>query len=189
MNNDSFAQLADRALRAFSSCDRKSLNWRAAKDTWSIGECLDHIRKTNNAYRPGLEALLQSDHAPAFWEKHSPFTDAIGNNMVVQLGPVVTRKYKAPRLFLPSKSPLSADTVRETAEHLILFDGLFHELEAKGALDKVVRSPVSPLITLRTGVLLRSLIGHSARHLAQAEKITSDERFKKEQASLAERLF
>src|SRR5262245_31798388 len=35
------------------------LNWRADPSTWSIGQCLDHLRVANEVYAPPIAAALQ----------------------------------------------------------------------------------------------------------------------------------
>ncbi|MFM2136170.1 MAG: hypothetical protein RL021_1570 [Bacteroidota bacterium] len=168
MATPTFNELSRQLIDTFDAIDEVTLNSITVTGKWSIGQCIDHIRRTNAAYIPALESLLKPDHKPNFWERNSPFTDSIGKSMILQLGTAVNRRYKAPRLFQPSVRGITKEIVVATAEQLIRFEGIFRELEERNALSKVVRSPVSPLITIRAGDLLESLKGHTARHLAQA---------------------
>lgn len=189
MDTIDFAALSQKTLDEFSALDDLQLNWKPAPGSWSIGQCLDHLLRTNRSYVSILEAVLKPGHTPSFWERHSPFTDSIGKSMIHQLGRDVNRRFKAPLLFQPSRNDLPGSIIQQAAEQFNRLAGLVRELDRQDAMEKVVRSPVSPLITIRAGALLRSMSGHADRHLEQAARVAAHADFPKEQAPLSGRSF
>ena len=67
---DSSPRWKPRLLAALDAADRRAqalagsltaaqLNWRADAASWSIGQCLDHLRVTNEVYVKAMEPALR----------------------------------------------------------------------------------------------------------------------------------
>jgi hypothetical protein len=165
-------------IEPFKSLSEAQLNHCPAPGAWSIAQCLQHILLSDEAYLPALERLLKKDHRPAFWEKYSPFTRSIGNSMISQLGTESNRRFKAPGLFLPTRQLIPAAVRDQILAHWERLDELCRRLEEAGAAEKVMRSPVAPLITLRVHDALLMFRAHTRRHLQQADKVLSSSEFR-----------
>ena len=48
----------ERAKELTSRLTDEQLNWRAAPDTWSIGQCLEHLCIANEKFLPPMSAAL-----------------------------------------------------------------------------------------------------------------------------------
>src|SRR5690349_14340846 len=48
-----------RAVAVAQGLDVKQLNWQPRADAWSIGQCLDHLRRGNEVYLPAIAAALE----------------------------------------------------------------------------------------------------------------------------------
>jgi len=175
----SFVHAYSGRITAFAQLTEDQLNWRTSESSWSIGQCLQHLLKTNEAYFPAIEKIMATGYRATFWEKNSPFTGTVGKSMIEQLGTRVIKRFKAPRLFLPSSRPISTSVVEEAVHHLNTFDTLIKRIEEHSAMNSVLRSPVSGLITIRVQDVLTSLFGHAGRHLEQAERIRNSSQFPK----------
>lgn len=162
---DPLIESAGQLLNKFSLED---LNRRKSSDHWSAAQCLRHIQLTNRSYFPGFERILSNEYRPSFWERSSPFTTSTGKNLVDQLGFPVLKKFKAPRFFQPERKIYTPEFPGEFIQHLHLLKTFFNRIDEAGAQDRIFRSPIANLITLRTGDVCTMLTGHTRRHLEQA---------------------
>lgn len=153
----------------FSGLSADKLNAGAGENTWSIAQCLQHIIKTNQSYFPALEQLAQGTFRASLWQKYSPFSASIGRNLPVELGAIVRKKYKAPRIFQPAQRDISPKIVEDVCENLHRLQRLADEIMTRGQWNTVISSPVSPLITFSAGSAITMLIGHTERHVQQAK--------------------
>ena len=48
----------------FCALSATQLNWKPHPESWSIGQCLDHLITTNNTYFPMLEQIAQGKRKP-----------------------------------------------------------------------------------------------------------------------------
>ena len=49
--------VASDAEEAFGVLTAEQLNWKPAENSWSVGQCFEHIIKTNNEFYPEFEKL------------------------------------------------------------------------------------------------------------------------------------
>ena len=159
-------QTIEKYFRELSTGD---LNAGGGQNTWSIAQCLQHIIKTNQSYFPALEQLAQGTYRATFWQKTSPFSSSIGRNLPVELGAVVHKKYKAPRIFQPVQRDISPKIVEDLLENLSRLEQLADQITSKGHWNTVISSPVSQLITFSAYNAVAMLIGHTERHIQQAK--------------------
>ena len=157
----------------FSDITPERLNKRPSNGGWSAAQCLQHILRTNEAYGPAFKNILAKDHKQEFWEKISPFTATTGRGLHVQIGHPVIRKFKAPLIFHPDREPATADFISELIIHFESFKESVSLIMASRAGRKVLRSPVSKLITLHADDTCKALVSHAHRHIEQARKALS----------------
>ncbi|MFM2208090.1 MAG: hypothetical protein RL213_2065 [Bacteroidota bacterium] len=165
-------------IEPYKALSEAQLNRCPAPGAWSIAQCLQHILLSDESYFPALERLLEKDHRSTFWEKHSPFTRSTGKSMILQLGTETTRRFKSPRLFLPTRQLIPSAIRDRILAHWERLDELCRKLEEAGAEEKVIRSPVAPLITLRVNDAIVLFQVHTRRHLQQADKVLHSSDFR-----------
>jgi hypothetical protein len=163
--------LKDRIDRQFSTLSAAELSEVSDADRWSVAQCLQHIIKTNQSYFPVLELVAQDTFRPNFWQRNSPFTKTIGRNLTSELGAVVRKKYKAPRIFMPVSRDIPVTVVQDLLDNVARLSALSIEITTKNRMNTVISSPVSALITFTVGDAISMLIGHSERHLMQAQSL------------------
>lgn len=148
-----------------------ALNWQPTPTSWSIGQCLDHLLRTNES---ALAAICQTvevnrdelrprsgEIRPAGW---------FSRWFVARIGPDSDSKFRAPQKIVPA-SRVAGDVAtrfRQTQNALERFVTEFGTADL-GALR--YPNPLIPVArwTVDTGLLI--LIRHNARHLQQADKV------------------
>lgn len=163
-------KMTEEVLNDFGNLSLEQLNRKSSDKNWSVGQCLDHLIKTNEQYLHKLNAVSSKDYKMSFWERINPLTDYTGQNLIRSLGEFVTKKYINPRLFAPSSGTIRHDIVMVFANHQEKLKILFREIEEGQHLQKVISSPVAPLITLRVKDVLVLIIEHEKRHIKQANR-------------------
>ena len=161
----------------FGNLNLIQLNWKLAPDQWSIGQCLDHIIVSNGKYLPILKAIKEGKQKPSFWERNNPLSNYTGKQMIKTLGKNVVKKYKSPRLFIPSESTISQNIISDFKNHQNEIIQLFLELEKEKYKQIVVTSPVASLITLKLHNMLELIIAHEERHINQALQVKNNNYF------------
>ncbi|HEX4953857.1 MAG TPA: DinB family protein [Thermoanaerobaculia bacterium] len=166
--------ILDNAARHLADeVDQRSLDWQPAGGKgWSIGQCLDHLVKTNEVYGGAILAALQEarhqGRAPA---GAAPFRPGFFARWFLgQIEPPPKRKLSASRLAKPgSAQPKDGLVAAYLAGHERLRRGL---AEARGLDLNALRfkNPFAPLPwTVATGLTL--IVAHDHRHLEQAERV------------------
>jgi hypothetical protein len=163
---------ADEKVKAeFSGISLHKLNWKPEKDSWSIGQCLDHLIVSDCLYFPALKRIAAGKFEMSFWEKWNPFSILFGRMLVNQLQEKVKKPTKAPKVFIPSSSPFNAGVIDRFHKHL---DTLLEYIAACKTidLDKThITSPVSRFITYSLRNAITILIQHEHRHINQAIRL------------------
>lgn len=155
----------------FGSLNPNQLNWKLNPNEWSIGQCLDHLIVSNEKYFPVFDAVISGKHKMTFWEKNNPLTSYTGKNMIKSLGPVVTKKFQSPKLFLPSQSTIKLSITNDFAEHQKKLIGYFKNFSDVKFSKTIITSPVAALLTLKLQDAMTILVVHEARHLEQMRRI------------------
>ncbi|MFM9051347.1 MAG: DinB family protein [Bacteroidota bacterium] len=153
-----------------ASLPPETLTKRAEPGQWTAIECVDHLSLTNKAYFSSLERATGENYKATFWERNSPFSKSIGQNMVRTLGKDMTGKFKTPRLFHPRKSKDVKSVFEDFFKQQEKLVAFLDKLEGSPLKSRIVTSPVSGLITFSIEDLLCMVVGHQERHLEQAMK-------------------
>src|SRR5437868_14113672 len=61
--------VADDARRDFGALSATQINWKPSAEQWSVGQCFEHLIKTNRALFPVLEAAARGDRQSGLWER------------------------------------------------------------------------------------------------------------------------
>jgi uncharacterized damage-inducible protein DinB len=144
------------------------LNYKPTDNTWSIGQCLDHLIVADELYYPLFESIADGSYRMTRWEKWSPFSGLFGRLLVRYSGDKVKMKLKAPKKIKPYEHTIGFDIFDRYHQHLDKL--LYHVDKCKQVdLDKIrITSPLSGFVTysLRHAILL--VILHNHRHTNQA---------------------
>lgn len=161
---------------AFGSLNAEQLNWRTSADSWSVGQCLDHLIKTNELFFDEFDKIAAGKRQNSFWESWSPFTGLAGRFLLKELR-TDSRKVKAPSPAIVPPSEIDADIVERFAAHQSELCG---KIDALGNVDPakvVVTSPFLKVMTYTLETGLEVVVEHEKRHFRQAERVMNSAGF------------
>lgn len=186
----------EEAVALASGLTPPQLWWRPEEDRWSVGECLDHLVRTGEAYLVVLDEAID-----AGWEKrrtgHPPFRRSLLGRWIARaLEPPPGLKVRAPSRIRPRRPEEPGAGIESTPESteeeagpgdegplprfLALRARLARRLgDAKG-LDAgrvKVRSPFIPLLRVDLVSAFRVVVAHERRHLWQARRVKEEPGF------------
>jgi hypothetical protein len=183
-----FPLWSQRILSELDAADRRAesvarelsllqLNWRPRPEAWSVGQCLEHLRNTNEVYLPVISAALKGgelkrvDEIELGW-----FSRWFIRNYIVP-NPGGTRA-KAPKKIAPVKE---VDAVVLNA--FLRSNQTTRDLVRRAADYDVNRirfeNPFIPLLRFTVGAGLEIVAKHQSRHLLQAEGVRGTAGFPK----------
>lgn len=164
--------IAGEARREFGGLSAAQLNWKPGPDEWSVGQCFEHLMKTNRSFFPVLERIARGERRNSAWERWSPLSGLFGRLITRTVGQEGGRKFKAPRKLRPSASDHEADIVERFAGHQSELAGLMRAPERADLKRTVVTSPISGFVTYSLLDACRIIVAHERRHLRQARRVT-----------------
>lgn len=158
------------AAEVFGPLSAAQLNWKPSAEQWSVGQCFEHLIKTNEGFFRTLEAVARGERRGRLWERISPLSGFFGK--VVMRGLTSPRKFNAPKGIRPSASGVDSRVVARFVEQQ---GELGRQMRAAGGLDlrrTVITSPISGFVTYSLGDACRIVVAHERRHFEQARRVT-----------------
>jgi hypothetical protein len=146
------------------------LNWRVSPDTWSVGQCLQHLLNANDVYLPPIAAALEG-------RPPSPVTDItpgwFGRWFIaayIEPSSPSRRRARAPKKIAPA-----AEVGADVLDRFLKSNDAARDLVRRAGAYDVNRirfvNPFVPLIRFTIGTGLEIISRHQRRHLLQAEGI------------------
>lgn len=153
------------------------LNYKPTDETWSIGQCLDHLVVADSLYYTLLQRIADGTYHMTRWERWSPFSGLFGKLLVRYSGNTVRMKLKAPKKIRPWEHTIGFDVFDRYHEHLHTL--LQHIDRCKNAdLDKTrITSPLSRFVTYSLRRAIQLVILHNHRHVDQAVNLRMEDDF------------
>jgi hypothetical protein len=159
-------------------------NWRSAPGRWSIGACINHLNIVDGSDLAALDAAISTAHAQGLTGS-GPFTYGwISRKFVASMEPAATRKFKAPKAYMP---PPDSDRDQVLAEFRRISAELRRLVHKSNGLDlarvktslPTLPALLRPLVKMPLGARLALLTTHDRRHLWQAQQVRNDPGFPK----------
>ena len=167
----------EKVIHEFSDISLEQLNWKPLPGSWSIAQCLEHLIIADSAYFPDLKNITEGNFKMDFWEKHSLFTRLCGRLMKDSLQEQVKRKMIAPKKIQPQKSDKKLDLIDNYLKNLDTFFTLIANCKNVDIDKTIITSPTIRIVTYSLGDAFIFLIQHEHRHINQAIKVKTNERF------------
>jgi hypothetical protein len=164
------------ARKTFGNLSPAQINWKPSADDWSVGQCFEHLIKTNALFLPELERVASGGRRNSFLENYSPLSSFFGNLMVNSLKKD-GRKFKAPSPKIVPRSDVDARIVEQFAAHQADLVERIRKTTAADWEKTKITSPFMRLITYKLADGFRILVEHERRHLRQASRVTQAENF------------
>ena len=170
--------VADDTRATFGNLSPEQLNWKPAEKSWSVGQCFEHIIKTNREFYPEFEKLASGNRKNTFFQSYSPFSGFFGRFLIRAVSED-SKKAKAPSKRIVPPSDISADIIDRFASHIVEVN---QKLEACSGADRqktVVTSPFLAVFTYKLDDAYTVLVEHTRRHFRQAKRVMEAEGFPK----------
>ncbi len=169
-------KVSDEALETFGGLSAEQLNWKPSPDGWSVGQCFEHIIKTNLEFYPEFQKLAAGTRKNSFWENWSPFT-GMGGRFLIKAVSEDSKKAKAPSKRIVPPSDIEPNIIERFADHV---DEVNQKVEGCAEADckrTVVTSPFLAVLTYSLDDAYTVLVEHTKRHFRQAKRVTEAEDF------------
>ncbi len=168
--------ISDAARKTCGNLSAEQINWKPGADGWSVGQCFEHLIKTNELFYPELDKIVEGSRENSFLENYSPLSSFFGNLLVNSLKKDA-RKFKAPSRKIVPPSEIDQNIVRIFAAHQVkLIEKIKSTVNADWQKIKIT-SPFMKLMTYKLADGFRVVVEHEKRHFRQAERVTKTEGF------------
>ena len=153
---------------------REQFNRRIQDDSWSVGECLDHLYQTGYHLHKAIVPEMNAARA-AGKTGSGPFKYGFLGTMFVNAAGVPKDpnkgRVKAPKLYVPGTD---FDPDELVPKFVALQDDLIEMTQAAQGLDLKrikISSPAAKILRLSLGLWLKLLPEHQKRHFLQARRV------------------
>ena len=160
---------------SFGSLSAGQVNWRPSPAAWSVGQCLDHLIKSNEGFYGEFDKLAAGTRKNSFWETFSPLSNFAGNYLVKSLK-ADDKKIKT-ILEMTPPSEVDADIVKRFVRHQTELAAKIAAVADADWQKTVVTSPFFFLMTYKLDDGLRSIVEHEKRHVRQAKRVSETDGF------------
>lgn len=148
------------------------LNRRPSPDTWSVGQCLEHLTIVGGHHLPvvtrKLKLAIEQGSRPADTVKSGFF----GGRLVQSMRqPVSQKALKTPQRYAPSGSRLPRTVTEVFSRQLDELVSLMEQARTVNANRIRIPNPLIPLLQLRLTDEFAFLVTHIERHMAQIEHV------------------
>lgn len=172
------------AQNTFGALSVEQINWKLNTESWSVGQCFEHLIVTNNLYFPNIQKVADGKHRNNFFSKIPFAPDLIALLMKNSLNPEQKRKMKTFKIFEPAASNVSEtiiDDFVENQQRLIEMVKFVKDFD----IHKIkISEPIGTVLNLRLDDAFEILAMHEKRHFKQAERVTKTDGFPSSESKL-----
>src|SRR5262245_38067046 len=124
--------IARDAIATFGELNSRQINWKPHVESWSVGQCFDHLITTNREYFPQFDQIIRGEKRLTLWQKMPFLPGFFGNLVFGVISPSSEKKYKAPKHFQPTSSKIDPRIITNFVEHQYEVIG---KMKASGGID------------------------------------------------------
>jgi hypothetical protein len=169
-------KIAADALEKFGDLSPAQINWRPSADGWSVGQCFEHLIKTNELFYTDLDGIATGVRRNSFLESYSPLSGFFGSLLINSLKKD-ERKFKAPSRKIVPPSEIDVNIIEIFAGHQAELIGKIKGAENADWNKTKITSPFMKLVTYKLSDGFRVVVEHEKRHLRQAERVMRTDGF------------
>ncbi len=163
--------ISNNAQVIFGRLTVEQINWKPNVESWSVGQCFDHLIITNRGYFPQLDQIIRGEKRTTLWQR-LPFLPGFwGRLLINMLNPNSTRRVNAPKLLQPSSSKIDPQIIGRFAAHQI---EVIDKMKATAGMDLdqvIISSPALKIMTFSLYDAYRIIVVHEGRHFKQAQRV------------------
>jgi hypothetical protein len=164
------------AQETFGNLSATQINWKPSENGWSVGQCFEHLIKTNELFYDELERIASGTRQNSFLENYSPLSSFFGNLLINSLKKDA-RKFKAPSQKIVPPSEIDANIVELFAGHQSELIGKIKQTERADWRKIKITSPFMKLVTYKLSDGFQVVVEHEKRHIRQAERVMKTKNF------------
>lgn len=162
-------KICEETKSKFGNLSAEQINWKPSAEGWSVGQCFEHLIKTNSLFFPELEKIEPGTRKNSFLENYSPLSSFFGNLLIKSLQKD-ERKFKAPSQAIVPPSEVDANIIEQFSRHQT---EVIDKIKRTGNADRQkikITSPFMKLMTYKLEDGFRIVVEHERRHFRQAER-------------------
>lgn len=164
--------LTEDVQRSFGGLSAGQLNWKPDGETWSVGQCIDHLITSNNVYFEKIAPVVEGTHRPNVWARIPLWSSIVGYMLRKAVDPESAKKTKTFTVFEPRQSDIPETVVRDFRENQERLKKLIVDTDGLDRSSVVISSPVSERVPVRLSDAFEVLALHERRHFDQAVRVT-----------------
>ena len=165
------------AQQTFGDLTAQQLNWKPNAESWSIGQCFDHLMTANESYFPIIEQIIKGEKPRTFWESLPVLPTFFGWMLIKYLSPESTKKLKAPDVFKPSSSDIDPNIINNFVRQQNQLTFLMRQTAALDLRHTKITSPAVRFVTYSLIDAYTIIVVHEKRHSQQARRVLNAEGF------------
>jgi DinB superfamily len=159
--------------KQFLKLSPDQLSWRPSEKQWSVGECFEHLMRTNNSYIPYYQKFVLK----GIKNKPVKYTHTLMGKIVIKsMKPENKRKTKTTGLFNPIGSVIKESIVKDFLHKNNEIIDLVSRMDMSKLKEKIT-SPFAKYVKYNIGDSLMIIAYHNLRHLQQAKNVKSSKDF------------
>jgi DinB superfamily len=162
----------------FGKLSGEQINWKPSETGWSVGQCFEHLIKTNELFYGELDKIADGTRRNSFLENYSPLSGFWANLLIGSLKKD-SRKFKAPTQKIVPPSEIDVNIVENFAAHQAELIGKIKLTESADWNKIKITSPFMSLMTYKLSDGFQVIVEHEKRHFRQAERVMGAEGFPK----------
>jgi DinB family protein len=165
--------ISKNAQLTFGHLIAEQINWKPNAESWSVGQCFDHLITTNGTYFPQFDQIVEGKKRATLWESMPFLPGLFGRLLINSLKPDSMRKLKAPQVFHPASSNVDPQIISKFAANQ---NDLIRKIKGSAIevidLEKVIiTSPALKIMTYSLIDAYRIIVVHELRHFKQAQRV------------------
>lgn len=162
---------------AFGQLKAEQLNWKPNADSWSVGQCLDHLINANSEMLGVFDPAINGIKQTRFVERLPVLPGLWGRMMIKMVSPQGKQKLKAPSTAVPSASKLDSQIVSRFVTKQQEVSQRLKAVERLNPDKVIVTSPFLGIVTYSLLDAARIIVVHERRHFEQARRVMAMEGF------------
>jgi DinB superfamily len=174
---DEAEAIARDAKTLFGHLNSQQLNWKAAADSWSVAQCLEHLIAINREYYPVFDRILKGERGRTLLQALPVLPAIFGRMMIKSLSPNSNQKFKAPAAAQPSSSSIDSQIVDRFIAHQHETLAKMRSLGDRGLAGIIITSPFVSVVVYSLLDTFRLIVAHERRHFAQAQRVLEADGF------------
>lgn len=164
--------LAREAQDTFGSLDDHQLNWQPNELRWSVGQCFEHLLKSNQLMFNAMDEALSEAVPRTIWQRAPIWSRLCGRLLIRSQAPTAGGKHSAPAAARPATSAIAADVIARFAEQQRGAAARVEVLDERRAARAIMTSPFFPVVAYSVSDGCRLVVAHDWRHVGQARRVT-----------------